>query len=238
MNPKLPIIIFSLLLTSCVFHSGNISTGAASDCPYRETVEGRAKTVKIFGIGGLQKDALIKEAKQKVYQANQAGKGVYFSNFAVDYKTTIIFFYWKTEAIVSADIFDCNPAQLKEGTKLYFGLKQGDTVLYNFDGYVKGTIEEIKPQKALISFKYRSKSKTKEVKYSELFKSNHEEMNKQEFGFTIGDIVKYKPTEEDFMKLDIATVTGLNKEKILIKYIRKDNLYYRKAVKKEELHLQ
>lgn len=104
------ILIASLsvaILTSCSFHTGSISTSAIPpNSTYEDIAFGADQSVKIFGLGGTSKDALVFEAKKQLYNNRPLGPNEMYVNFTVDFKKTIIFFYSQTKVTVTADVIE------------------------------------------------------------------------------------------------------------------------------------
>ena len=92
----LPLLAGVLLMSSCAFHSGltnnfnnNNTTVELSKNNYRvvDYVQGDAHCTYVFGIGGLNKDALVEKAKSEMYRkANLQGKPRAVANISVDTK--------------------------------------------------------------------------------------------------------------------------------------------------------
>jgi hypothetical protein len=105
----LTLIVF---LSSCAFHNG-ITTSSASlthnNFEVIGNVQGQAGTKKIFGIGGLSKDALVAEARQNLLKNNpKLDDGEILANITVDFKTTWIIVVSETIVTVTADIIRFN----------------------------------------------------------------------------------------------------------------------------------
>ncbi len=129
-----------LLLNSCAFHSGNISTGPDYDCPLVYNAYGSARTFHVFGIGGLNKTSLIMEAKNKLRSSLPKNDGIKITNYSVDYIHLHYLIFLKIKAIVTADVFYCGnepfesllnkkvEPQLKPVT---YGFFPSDTIFYS-----------------------------------------------------------------------------------------------------------
>ena len=65
---------------------------------------GNAHTLKVLGIGGLDKDALVLEAKTDMYKKYPLPKGQVFANITVDFKNSFLILFTETKVTVSADI--------------------------------------------------------------------------------------------------------------------------------------
>ncbi|MBC8111010.1 MAG: hypothetical protein H7Y04_08125, partial [Verrucomicrobia bacterium] len=101
----IPAII--LLMSSCAFYSGNISSGGNPDCPVMEIATAQAEAIYIIGIGGNDRKSLIAEAKNKLYSKYANRKDIKITNFSADFRTNFFIIYAKTRVTVSADVFNC-----------------------------------------------------------------------------------------------------------------------------------
>ena len=84
------IAIVSFLSTSCATHLGMMTGNASLSSNNFKVVKiaaGHAKTTRIFGLGGLGKDALVLDAKKDLLQNNPLRDGQALSNVTVDFKT-------------------------------------------------------------------------------------------------------------------------------------------------------
>ena len=112
-------IIPALFLSSCANHSG-MMTGNAHLKDKNFKVVGLAYgsdyTTKVLGIGGLNKDALVLNAKKNLYSNFPLKEGQALANVTVDFKKEWLIFVMKTKVIVSAEIvdFDLDRAQSLE----------------------------------------------------------------------------------------------------------------------------
>lgn len=99
-----------LLLNSCAFHRGMIT--ASTNLPnkgtykYVDVATGYSKAIYIFGIGGLNRDALINEAKRNLYFSYPLQKGQSFENLTLDIKTVLVWPYCKVAVIAIADVLE------------------------------------------------------------------------------------------------------------------------------------
>jgi hypothetical protein len=67
---------------------------------------GSAKTVHVFGIGGLNTESLVKDAKANMYAVHPLAKGQAYANLSVDFATKFFFFVVVTKVKLSADIIE------------------------------------------------------------------------------------------------------------------------------------
>ncbi len=103
------IAIVSFLSTSCATHLGMMTGNASLSSNNFKVVKiaaGHAKTTRIFGLGGLGKDALVLDAKKDLLQNNPLRDGQALSNVTVDFKTSFIFFVITEKVTVAADIVE------------------------------------------------------------------------------------------------------------------------------------
>lgn len=103
------IVIIAFTASSCATHWG-MMTGNASlssnNFKMIKIASGTASTTKIFGFGGLAKDALILSAKKDMLQNNPLKDGQALANVTVDIKNSFMFFVNKEKATVTADIIE------------------------------------------------------------------------------------------------------------------------------------
>ena len=100
-------ILFMLLLSSCAFHHGMMTSNPNYNSPDYELSSmalGTSETVKFLGIGGLEKDALVLEAKKNMYAGFPLEKGQSYANLTVDFKNSYFIIFSKTLVTISADI--------------------------------------------------------------------------------------------------------------------------------------
>ncbi len=236
---NLPFILIALL-SSCAFHTGNVSTGSHIDCPLVYIGFGSAATSKLFGLGGLEKDALILLAKKDLYQKFPYKKGIKLTNLSVDYKNSFLLFYSRTLVTVSAEVYDCNEYQ-KDTSRLsekiielplINGFIVGESILHEFayypdeKKYAKGILKKhLSNNKVLIDYIDGNKMKVnKKTKYETLFKTTKYATNRSYFGFEVGDTSTFQSYNSKTLekKMKKCTVLGLNIDKIYIEYV-KDN---------------
>lgn len=103
------VAIIGLLATSCATHLGMMTGNAslsANNFKVVKIASGHSKTTKIFGLGGLAKDALVLDAKKDMLLNNPLRDGQALSNVTVDFKTSFIFFVITEKVTVAADIVE------------------------------------------------------------------------------------------------------------------------------------
>lgn len=105
----LAVVIVAFITSSCATHWG-MMTGNASlssnNFKMIKMASGTASTTKIFGFGGLAKDALVLSAKKDMMQNNPLKEGQALANVTVDFKNSILFFVNTEKVTVTADIVE------------------------------------------------------------------------------------------------------------------------------------
>lgn len=97
----------SLLSSGCATHAGiGMSSASISENNFKMVghATGQAKATKVFGIGGLFRDALVAEAKQDMLDNYPLYDGQALANMTVDFKNSTILFVRTTKVTVTADI--------------------------------------------------------------------------------------------------------------------------------------
>lgn len=103
------IVIIAFTASSCATHWGMMTGNASLSSNNFKMVKiasGTASTTKIFGFGGLAKDALVLNAKKDMMQNNPLKEGQALANVTVDFKNSILFFVMKGKVTVTADIVE------------------------------------------------------------------------------------------------------------------------------------
>lgn len=101
------IAAISLLTSGCATHTGiGMSSASISENNFKMVryAKGEATATKIFGIGGLGKDALVAEAKQDMLANYPLEEGQALANMTVDFKNSIVLIVITTKVTVTADI--------------------------------------------------------------------------------------------------------------------------------------
>lgn len=105
LNRILILFVIVVLSYSCAFHRGVMtSIGDMKNVKYVDFAFGSAKTKHIFGIGGLNHDALVFEAKLHLMKNFPLKAGEYYTNFIVDFKETFLLIQHTTLVTITADI--------------------------------------------------------------------------------------------------------------------------------------
>jgi len=146
MKKSILIVSLLLLISSCVTHHGNFSSGPllSPDYTLKQTAVGYAKSVRFLGLGGYSKNGLIRMAKENLYQTTYLGESEYFSNFSIDFKETYYPLTHKTEVFISADILKDNTAGnktlLHNEMDINAPVALGDSVYFDLNNYTRSFI--------------------------------------------------------------------------------------------------
>lgn len=113
-------IVFSLFLSSCAFHGGMMTGNAnlsGGDFEIISIESGMAKTTQVFGIGGLDKQALVYEAKKSLYRSHPLKKGQAYANVTVDFKRSYFIIVATTIVTITADLvqYDSEDSAIQQG---------------------------------------------------------------------------------------------------------------------------
>jgi len=115
-------IILILGTSSCAFHSGMMNDSASlhgQDFELIGMAVGSAKTTQVLGIGGLDPDGLVLEAKREMYNLFPLRKGQAYANISVDFKRSFFPIVSTTKATVSADIVQFGEERTDKLQKLF-----------------------------------------------------------------------------------------------------------------------
>jgi hypothetical protein len=102
-------VVSVFLLSSCAIHTGMMTGNASLSANNFKTVKmasGTSETIKIFGLGGLGKDALVLEAKKDLLQNNPLKEGQALANVTVDFKNSFLIIVMTEKVTVTADIVE------------------------------------------------------------------------------------------------------------------------------------
>ena len=104
------LIALGTLLTSCAIHSGYMNNSASlseANFSYTEqSMRGSSKAVKVLGIGGTGKDALVDEAKNEMLEETKLYSNQALVNVSVSWKNTGFVLWTTTRCTVTADIVE------------------------------------------------------------------------------------------------------------------------------------
>lgn len=202
-------------------HFGTLSSNVLEqNISYMDHASGTAETKKIFGIGGLGKDALVYEARRVLIKNRPLREGEQYLNHTVDFKYSFFPFIVKTKATVTADIIMfSNNASDSLYSKKYLhkiGLGNdlfhiGDTVLYGDDQ--EGVIQMATGTSSYkIAFKSKQKTKTRDIHIDKLY------TNRKSFkGFAIHQAFTSKTYDSGEEKSVSGEIVKLGQNNLIIK---------------------
>ena len=107
------VIILALSIASCsAVHSGamenSASLSSANFSYVKQNIEGKAQATYVLGIGGLAKETLVNEAKQKMLAENPLKDNQTLANLTVNYKRSYYLglIYSTVKCTVTADVVE------------------------------------------------------------------------------------------------------------------------------------
>lgn len=106
------IVSLSLLLTSCAAGlsgtmSGSAALNSANFSYSQKNVQGESKATYVFGIGGMNREAIVNEAKEKMLENTPLKDNQALANLSVDFKYSSFLGIVNTvKCYVSADIVE------------------------------------------------------------------------------------------------------------------------------------
>ncbi|NEN25017.1 hypothetical protein G3O08_16065 [Cryomorpha ignava] len=231
-------IFFGLFLSSCAFHGG-MMTGNASlsggDFEIISIESGMAKTTHIFGIGGLDHQALVFEAKKNLYKSCPLKKGQALANVTVDFKRSLLIVVATTRVTVTADLVQYGNAidtTIQRGVGIYsepINFVKSDTVAHTrpFGYFTSNQIAAIFKHKELVPVRILNGVETSNGKYniefleparkSEVFirRSDLYLVNKSDgfphHKFKVGDPVKFFFNTNIVFQNGVITAIGTDK---------------------------
>ena len=106
----LPLAFTALFLSSCTFYQGGMLPSASlteNNFHYvHHSIRGQSQATYYMGVGGMNRDALVAEARQAMLAEHPLQDGQALVNVTVDYRQTSIVFqlYRRLTCIVTADV--------------------------------------------------------------------------------------------------------------------------------------
>lgn len=102
----------AILISSCTaFHSGTMSNSAAlssANFSYvNQNIKGEATAAYLLGLGGLGKETLVNNAKQKMLASTPLKSNQTLANLTVNFKSSYYLgIYWTVKCTVTADVVE------------------------------------------------------------------------------------------------------------------------------------
>lgn len=100
-------LFFLLSISSCViYRSGNVAGGSvpARYDRYVSVVRGDAKSISVFGLGGMRRDALVQEARAAMMRSRPLFDKEYYNNYNFTFSKKYILMVGIDKATVCADV--------------------------------------------------------------------------------------------------------------------------------------
>jgi len=224
-----------LLLSSCSFHTGSITTsnvaGNGKKYEYVDVAVGYSKTSYFLGIGGYGKDMLIADAQRNMRASFPLKPNEAFENTVLDIRSTWVGPYHKLEAIVTADIVARDSSynviysekylelisRNKPKVKNYFSLNER-VVLLKSEKEMFGRIVGFNSGSASVFYvDHNGEFSIKNIRYSRIFKITDMELLSKEIGFNVGDSVAFNAQSDSGFGYFEGVVVGMNKECSLVR---------------------
>ena len=197
-----------LLQSSCMsLHKGSIqqsSFSAKNNFKIVSTIEGNSKATYVLGIGGNNKDGLVKEAKKNMYMYYTLDANQILTNITTDVKTTFFILpilYMKRQVFVSADVVQFSDSSLINTTGIMNGVSLGNG--HSQKSKEEQKIDSLKMKQNQIQIKYRS---IQDVKIGDMVlytSSNNQDVYGVVFEIGLNN------------KIKIKTITNSGKELII-----------------------
>ncbi|MGQ1948787.1 DUF6567 family protein [Geofilum sp. OHC36d9] len=172
-----PIVVVLFVFSGCAVHSGYMNSSASlsqANFSYVNTnISGTATTLKLFGFGGLGKQAIVAEAKENMLMDYRLKPNQTLANITVNWKTGFYFFAITNSCTVTADVVEFevrgdgsndNFSELSNEEQTVNptintskdGLSVGDNVIYK-DGFrnINGVIAKIDDEFYYVKYRNR-----------------------------------------------------------------------------------
>ncbi len=200
--------LYLLLQSSCMsLHTGSMQQSsflAKNNFKVVATIEGSSKATYVFGIGGNNKDGLVKEAKRNMYMYYTLEANQILTNITTDVKTRFFilpFLFMDRQVFVSADV-----------VQFYDSALLNTTGMMNGGSRING--QSLKSKEEQIIDSVKMKQNPIQIKYTSI-------QNVQ-----IGDVVLYSSSNNQDVygivfeiglnnKIKIKTYTNTGKELII-----------------------
>ncbi len=104
------IALIAAFLPGCAMHTGYMNNSAslsAANFSYtKQNLQGFAETWYVFGIGGLEKEALVEEAKRDMLKDFELKPNQVLANVTVNWKNSFFVVVTSSKCTVTADIVE------------------------------------------------------------------------------------------------------------------------------------
>jgi hypothetical protein len=232
-NRLIILSITAIMANSCAFHSG-MMTGNAEISSNSEIIgfaTGKSKTSLVFGIGGLDSQTLVRDAKRDMYSKYPLKQGQAYANVTVDWQKAFYFIVVVNTLTISADIVDLERKGTGDGVQAGFNnifesvayiksdlwLQPGDSALLIVsETWEEVVIREVKSENKV--FVTTTDKRILKANLKQLYTKNPRRVF-QNNDFKVNDTVQYKILNKDggIQKVP-AVVKGINPDRVLLKY--------------------
>ncbi len=232
MRNSLYLIISLFFLNSCAFHTGMMTSSASlTDGNFKvvQFASGEVTTRHFFGIGGLKKDAVVKEAKQDLLRKYPLKRGQVLANVTVDVKRTYFLMVITTKTTVSADIvqfgvfadeneFDAINDQnitMDKSSVANFNVKDS-VFIYTHNLIKRAEIVGFPKNRVRVLFFISGDNLTADnVNLSHVFKMKSNPQNVQLYGYDVDERVQFIGEDKNLYD---AVIFGINSYQAGLKY--------------------
>jgi len=108
----LAIVLSITLVSSCAIHNGFMKNSASlSEANFsyvNQSISGMSSAKYVFAIGGLDRQALVEEAKKEMLKNNPLQANQVLANVTVNWKHSFYVIVFRTECTVTADVVEFN----------------------------------------------------------------------------------------------------------------------------------
>lgn len=102
--------IFVVFVSGCALHTGYMNNSASlstANFSYaQQSISGFAETWHVFGIGGLEKEALVEEAKKNMLSGYELKPNQALANVTVNWKNSFFVVVMSSKVTVTADVVE------------------------------------------------------------------------------------------------------------------------------------
>jgi hypothetical protein len=200
---------------------------------------GKSYASKVLGIGGLNKESMVLEAKQNMYANHPLRRGEAFANVSVDFREAFYVLFSRTTVTISADIVRFGGGEQGSVQPLFntpqdnkpvysaHGISVGDTVKLFTARFQKNAalpvafvVKEVLPKNNFRIADLDGNSEERTADVSDLFLTK-----KNDSFYEVGRLVKIKNTRGQYISVRIL---GRGERGLLVEDADDSSFYVRK----------
>tara|TARA_R110002072_G_scaffold259253_2_gene417871 strand:- start:133 stop:747 length:615 start_codon:yes stop_codon:yes gene_type:complete len=190
---KLAILsILALFLSGCAaFYQGQLGPSnvvfTTNNFQVTKSVQGEASAKYFFGIGGIKRSGLVKEARDNMYATNKLQANEMITNVTLDSRHYFLLYpiYYKHTVYVTADVIRVNSTGNLDGESMNsensekshqeiinsFGIKEGSELYFKArkDQMVKSTVQTINSPIITVDFNSNGKKEITQKLYTDFY---------------------------------------------------------------------